>query len=35
MDTFAKMIERIAKNTNKEGQSVRGEQWRHIDATEI
>ena len=31
----AKMIERIAKCTNKEGQRVRGEQCRHTDATEI
>ena len=31
----AKMIKRIAKCTNKEGQRVRGEQWRHTDATEI
>ena len=29
------MIERIAKYTNREGQGVRGEQWRHTDATEI
>ena len=29
------MIERIAKYTNREGQRVRGEQWRHTDATEI
>ena len=28
------MIERIAKYTNKEGQRVRGEQWRHTHATE-
>ena len=31
----AKMIERIAKCTNKEGHRIRGEQWRHTDATEI
>ena len=31
----AKMIEKIAKYTNKEEQRVRGEQWRHTDATEI
>ena len=31
----AKMIERTAKCTNKEGQGVHGEQWRHTDATEI
>ena len=31
----AKMIKIITKCTNKEGQKVRGEQWRHADATEI
>ena len=29
------MIERIAKCTNKEGQRVRREQWRHTNATEL
>ena len=31
----AKMIKIITKCTKKEGQNVRGEQWRHADATEI
>ena len=30
-----KMIERIAKCSNKEGQRVGGEQWRHTDVNEI